>query len=174
MTAISASAQGGGKVLVLVGHPDMEQSKANKAMVNAIKDIPGVRIMDVYAEEFALENYRQAVKDASVLVMQFPFYWASAPSEMKRWQDEIFMHLMEEVAGKKMMVATTTGSEYDAYRSGGRNGYTMDELLRPYQLSANVAQMEWLTPFVLYQAGDDNNVKTGAAKYSETIRTLLK
>ena len=52
------------------------------------------------------------------------------------------MQLMEEVAGKRLVVATTTGSEYEAYRSGGRNGFTMDELLRPYQVSARVARME--------------------------------
>ena len=32
------------------------------------------------------------------------------------------------VAGKPLTVVTTTGSEYEAYRSGGRNRFTVDEL----------------------------------------------
>ena len=39
------------------------------------------------------------------------------------------------------MVVTTAGSEHDAYRSGGRNRFTVDELLRPYQASAVHAGM---------------------------------
>jgi len=124
-------------------------------------------------EEFTADNYRQAVKDASVLVLQFPFYWASAPSEIKRWQDEIFFQFMEITPGKKMLIATTTGSEYEAYRSGGRNGFTMDELLRPYQVSTKVAGMEWLTPFVLHSAGDDNAVASGAIKYKRLIESFV-
>ena len=34
--------------------------------------------------------------------------------------------VMTGVKGKTLTVATTTGSEYDAYRSGGKNMYTMD------------------------------------------------
>ena len=83
--------------------------------------------------------YRQA----SALVFQFPLYWMSAPSLLKKWQDEVFTYLAKTpaVAGKALLVAVTTGSEYSAYRSGGRNNFTMDELLRPYQASAYMP--EW-------------------------------
>ena len=51
------------------------------------------------------------------------------------------------------MVVTTAGSEHDAYRSGGRNRFTVDELLRPYQASAVHAGMIWQTPLVVYGMG---------------------
>ena len=174
MTVFSASAQSGGKVLILLGHPNFGQSKANKAMIDSVRSLDGVRIMDVYAEEFSLENYKEPFEQASVVVLQFPFYWASAPSEIKRWLDEVFFQLGDVRAGKKLLVATTTISEYEAYRSGGRNGFTMDELLRPYQITAKVAQMEWLTPFALHSAGDDDSVKAGAARYGALIESLVK
>ena len=61
----------------------------------------------------------------------------SAPSLLKKWQDEVFTFLSKTpaVAGKPLTVVTTTGSEYEAYRSGGRNRFTTDELLRPYQVN---------------------------------------
>ena len=65
----------------------------------------------------------------------------SAPSLLKRWLDEVFTYLAKTpaVAGKTLMVVTTAGSEHDAYRSGGRNRFTVDELLRP--LSRQVLYM---------------------------------
>ena len=79
----------------------------------------------------------------------------SAPSLLKKWQDEVFTHLSKTpaVAGKPLMIVTTTGSEYDAYRSGGRNRFTTDELLRPYQGSAIHSGMAWQTPIVAVTQG---------------------
>ena len=80
----------------------------------------------------------------------------SAPSLLKKWQDEVFTFLSKTpaVAGKSLTVVTTTGSEYEAYRSGGRNRFTMDELLRPYQVSAIHSGMSWQTPIVVYGMGN--------------------
>lgn len=83
MATISANAQSG-NVLILLGHPNMEESNANRAMIEAVKNLGQVKVMDVYAEEFTADSYRQAVRETSTLVLQFPFYWASAPSGMKR------------------------------------------------------------------------------------------
>lgn len=160
-------------ILVILGHPKLKESKANKTMIEAIKHIEGVKIMDIYSEDFSVDNYKKPVEEASILVFQFPFYWASAPSEIKRWIDEMFVSKLG-VKGKSLLIATTTGSEYEAYRSGGRNGYTMDELLRPYQLLAKVAQMKWLTPFILYSAGDEDSIIKGSSEYKRVIEGLLQ
>lgn len=62
-----------------------------------------------------------------------------------------------------------------SYRSGGRNKYTLDELLRPYQLLANHSGMLWETPFVLYGASlpdAGKRIEAGAAAYKEVIGKL--
>jgi glutathione-regulated potassium-efflux system ancillary protein KefG len=173
----SENANGRKDVLILVAHPDMKSSKANAALVDAVKDIPYVRIIHIYETPFTPETYKEAFGEARSIVFQFPFYWASAPHLLKQWCDEIFGSLQTEpgVKGKNLMVATTTGSEYEAYRAGGRNMFTIDELLRPYQVLANHSGMVWQTPFALYGTAlpDANErVEAGAIAYRDRISDL--
>ena len=137
------------KVVVLLAHPNMENSQANKALLDAIKDIEDVAIFNLYEmleqDILNMDAWSRIISHANAVVYQFPFYWMSAPSLLKKWQDGIFTYLAKTpaVAGKPLLVVTTTGSEFDAYRSGGRNRFTVDELLRPYQGGAVHAGMIW-------------------------------
>lgn len=127
------------QVVVLLAHPDIKSSQANKALADAIKELEEVAIYNLYEmrpeDAFNVDLWSKIISQASTLVFQFPLYWMSAPSLLKKWQDEVFTYLAKTpaVAGKALLVAVTTGSEYSAYRSGGRNNFTIDELLRPYQ-----------------------------------------
>lgn len=140
------------KVVVLLAHPNMENSQANKALLDAIKDIEDVAIFNLYEmleqDILNMDAWSRIISHANAVVYQFPFYWMSAPSLLKKWQDGIFTYLAKTpaVAGKPLLVVTTTGSEFDAYRSGGRNRFTVDELLRPYQGGAVHAGMVWEHP----------------------------
>lgn len=171
------------QVVVLLAHPNIKESQANKALMDAISDMEEVSVYNLYeirAEEaFNVETWTTIVSHATSLVFQFPFYWMSAPSLLKKWMDEVFTYLARTpaVAGKTLMVAVTTGSEYEAYRSGGRNHFTMDELLRPYQASAIHAGMGWQTPLVAYGMGTADaakNIAEGANRYKQSIEALIK
>lgn len=162
------------KVVILLAHPNIKGSQANKALIDAVSDIEGVAVFNLYelSEDIAFNV------DASAVIYQFPFYWMSAPSLLKKWQDEVFTHLSKTpaVAGKPLMIVTTTGSEYDAYRSGGRNRFTTDELLRPYQGSAIHSGMAWQTPIVVYGMGTADagkNIAEGANSYKQRIEMLI-
>jgi nitrogen regulatory protein PII len=66
--------------------------------------------------------------------------------------------------------------EFDAYRSGGRNGFTTDELLRPYQGSAIHSGMVWQTPIVVYGMGTADagkNIAEGANTYRQRVEMLV-
>ena len=163
------------KVLVLVAHPDIASSKANAAMLEQIKDLDFVLIINIYEAPFELSTYSEVFREANHIVFQFPFYWASAPHMLKKWCDEIFfaITLDSDLKEKTLTVATTTGSGYDAYRSGGVNMFTMDELLRPYQALANHSGMIWTTPFVLYGALSPEKMKEDILAYREKIKSLI-
>ena len=164
-------------VLILLAHPNMAASKANAAMIEAVKDYPFVRIINIYEAPFEAATYTAAFREAKHIVFQFPFYWASAPHLLKKWCDEIFGAIMADpgVKGKTLTVATTTGSEYEAYRSGGRNLFTIDELLRPYQVLAHHSGMVWQTPFVIYGTSlpdADKRIKEGATAYRGKMNSI--
>ena len=172
---------GSKKVVILLAHPNLKESQANKALADAVKDIDGVMVYDLYEyqdQSFDVTLWSTIISDASMIIFQFPFYWMSAPSLLKRWLDEVFTSLAKTpaVAGKPLQIVTTTGSEYAAYRSGGRNGFTMDELLRPYQGCAIHAGMTWHTPLVVYGIGSadaSRNIVAGAEAYKQRVEAAL-
>ncbi|MCD7901363.1 MAG: NAD(P)H-dependent oxidoreductase [Bacteroides sp.] len=170
-----------GKVLILLAHPNINTSRANKEMIDFVRDEDGVVVIDLYehaTEEFDLDFWSRQMSEASALIFQFPLYWMSAPYMLKRWQDEVFIHLSKSpiILGKPCLVVTSTGSEQESYRSRGRNRYTIDEILRPYQASILHAGMTWRTPIVIYAAGAEDagkRISICASKYKTTIEELL-
>ena len=169
------------KVVILLAHPNMKESQANKALIDAVSDIEGVAVFNLYDQQgasFDVDEWSKIISDASALIYQFPFHWMAAPSLLKKWQDEVFTFLSKTpaVAGKPLTVVTTTGSEYEAYRSGGRNRFTVDELLRPYQVSAIHSGMSWQTPVVVYGMGTADagkNIAEGANLYKQRVEMLI-
>ena len=170
------------KVVVLLAHPNMENSQANKTLFDVIKDMEEVAVFNLYempSEDLLnMDAWSRIISHATVLIYQFPFYWMSAPSLLKQWQDRIFTYLAKTpaVAGKPLLVATTTGSEFDADRSGGRNRFTVDELLRPYQAGAVHAGMVWQTPFVVYGMGTpeaEKNIAQAADLYKKRVSAFI-
>ena len=84
------------KVVVLLAHPNLKESQANKALADAVKDIDGVMVYDLYEyqdQSFDVNVWSTIISDASMVVFQFPFHWMSAPSLLKRWLDEVFTSL---------------------------------------------------------------------------------
>ena len=146
------------KTLVLVFHPDMSDSRINRplaARAEALGDDVTVRYMykiypdqkvDVAAEQAALEA-------ADRVVLQFPMYWYSTPALLKQWEDDVLLYgwaygsTGKALAGKELLVAVSTGGPGDAYSHESSYGYTLTELLRPLQATANMVQMTYLEPF---------------------------
>lgn len=154
------------KILLLVAHPDISASKANAALLDAVKDLPHVKIMHLYEEEFCRDTYLEAFTSADILLFQFPMYYGSSPSLLKRWSDEIFITFFDSpgYADKSLMVATTVGAPASAFTPEGINLYPVHTLLSPFHLQANFSGMRWLPEFVVYGVDDP---KEGAAHISE-------
>ena len=157
------------KVLVLLAHPNFAASKMNKALAEAAAQVAGVQVVNIYDYPVDVETYREAVTAAKAIVFQFPFYFRSAPHLLKQWTDEVhFVLNMEGIpAGKNFMVATTTGSEEEAYRHDGRHLYTMEEYLRPYEGMARHAGMNWHKPLVAY--GNPANADLAEKQLAEAV-----
>ena len=162
------------KVLVLLAHPNYAASKMNKALAEAASQVAGVQVVNIYDYPVDVETYREVVAAAKAIVFQFPFYFRSAPHLLKKWTDEVhFVLNMEGIpAGKDFVVATTTGSEEEAYRHDGRHMYTMEEYLRPYEGMARHAGMNWHKPLVAY--GNPANPDLAAEQLAEATAEYKK
>jgi glutathione-regulated potassium-efflux system ancillary protein KefG len=70
------------KVVILLAHPNIKESQANKALVDAVSDMEGVAVFNLYelSQEIAfnVDEWSKIISDASAVIYQFPFYWMSA------------------------------------------------------------------------------------------------
>ena len=46
----------------------------------------------------------------------------------------------------------TTGEPESAYQQSGLNRYSMSDIMRPFELTAQMCRMHWMTPMILYWA----------------------
>jgi glutathione-regulated potassium-efflux system ancillary protein KefG len=167
--------------IFIVAHPDLKHSKANAAILEKLTHLNNITdVIDLYNNKkaFKVDYCKEKIGNAGVIVFQFPFYFAQAPSEMKRWIDEVFYELCKDnfFRNRKLMVVATTGAEESTYSKLGRNGYSVEELLLPYRFMAQYLGMEWVKPFVVYGvsgAEADNNVAKGLVDFEKTIMELI-
>ena len=69
------------KVVILLAHPNMKESQANKALIEAVSDIEGVAVFNLYDQQdaaFDVDEWSKIISDASALIYQFPFHWMAA------------------------------------------------------------------------------------------------
>ena len=81
------------KILVLFAHPYPHMSRVNRAMAEAVRDLPHVTVRDLYEiyPDFYIDVKREQalLTTHDVIVMQHPVYWYSCPSLLKEWMDSV-------------------------------------------------------------------------------------
>ncbi|MBI0091337.1 NAD(P)H-dependent oxidoreductase [Lactobacillus sp. M0345] len=149
------------KTLVLVSHPEYDNSMTEAFLKQCQSDIENVDwvVLDNIQTDFTFdkEQEQQRLKQYDRILFQFPMYWYSAPALMKKYEDDVFtknfIAYEQEGAlkGKEMGIIITLGDPIKDYQVGGREGFSISELLKPYQAIAQRGQMKFLKPFVISQ-----------------------
>ncbi|GAT91068.1 NAD(P)H-dependent oxidoreductase [Apilactobacillus kunkeei] len=149
------------KTLVLVSHPEYDNSMTEAFLKQCQSDIENVNwvILDNIQTDFTFdkEKEQQRLAQYDRILFQFPMYWYSAPALMKKYEDDVFtknfIAYEQEgtLKGKEMGIITTLGDPIKDYQVGGREGFSISELLKPYQAIAQRGQMKFLKPFVISQ-----------------------
>ena len=172
------------KILLLFSHPAIRRSRVNRAMLAAAREIDGVTVHDLYETypDFAIDVDREQalLDDHDAIVCQHPFFWYSAPSIVKEWQDLVLEHGWaygrhgDRLRGKRWMQAITTGGRDQAYGREGLNRYSIDELLRPFEATANLCGMVWQPPFVVHAThlADVGEIDAAAGAYRAALADL--
>ena len=158
--AIPAAADS--QVLVLVAHPQMEQSRANRKLMRAARALPGVQVRDLYALYpdylIDIEAEQAALARATLVVWQHPIHWYSMPPLMKLWVDEVLGFGWaygpggSALRGKDLWLVASTGGPEDSYRPQSYNRYFFDAFLPPYEQTAALCGMRFLPPLLLHGA----------------------
>lgn len=149
------------RILWYLFHPKFSQSVGNRVLLDAVRDLPGLTLVDGYAEypDFKIDVKREQERLVAhdLIVFQHPFYWYSCPALFKEWQDAVLEYGFayppkegKELHGKHWLSVLTTGGPQWAYQAGGYNNYAMSELLRPLQQTANLCGLRWHSPFIVH------------------------
>jgi glutathione-regulated potassium-efflux system ancillary protein KefF len=172
------------EVLVLVAHPQMEQSRANRTLMRAAGELAAasrgrVEVRDLYAlyPDYLIDvPVEQALlAQAKLVVWQHPVHWYSMPPLMKLWLDEVLAFGWAygpggtALQGKDLWLAATTGGPEDSYRPDSYNRYFFDAFLPPYEQTAALCGMRFLPPLLLHGAH-----RVGATAIEEHARVYAE
>lgn len=171
-------------VLVLFAHPALRNSRVNAQLADAIRDVDGVTLHDLYEVypelDIDVEAEQRLLDEHQVIVLQHPFYWYSTPAVLKEWQDLVLQHGWaygtggDNLRGKTLLSAISTGGREEAYQAEGYNHFTMRQLLAPIEQTANLCGMAYLAPFVVHGTHllEEADLKQHAADYRSLLEGL--
>ncbi len=167
------------KTLVNVFHPNLAGSSVSRRWVNAIESLQDVSINLLYDQypdsQINIEREQKLLLGHDRIVFQHPFWWYSTPPLMKKWLDEVLTYGWaygpggNALHGKEWVSAISTGGPEESYQSGGYNNFSMSELLKPLQQTANLIGMKFLPPFVLH-----GTVQATIEQLDESAQSYLK
>lgn len=150
------------KILNLVFHPNLQGSRNNNTWKTQLEESGKITTSrDLYSEypdfQINVEKEQALLAEHDRIILQFPFYWYSMPPLLKKWLDDVLAYNFaygpdgEKLKGKDMQVVVSVGGREKFY-SGFDIFTTVPDLLRPFQLTANLTQMNYLQPEYMFNA----------------------
>jgi len=152
------------KTLVILTHPDIENSVINKRWIEELEKYPDKfdihqlykiypdEKINVLAEQRLIENYNK-------IIFQFPLYWFSSPPLLKKWLDEVLTYGWAfgsksgyKLENKKIALAISAGAIKDDYSIKGNYNHTLKEVLVPFELTFKYVKANYLRYFVNYES----------------------
>ncbi|SET47106.1 NAD(P)H-dependent oxidoreductase [Thorsellia anophelis] len=160
--------------LYIFGHPNLDESFMNKAILETLRlnirpqdkiwKLSEHQLKDEDTENeitiltpFDIPNIQVEVEKYSSIVLVFPYHWYSVPHILKKFLDQLFTYEWSysqsgkmALKNKNLYLLTTLGATYEDHMRGGFNHYSVEETLLPFRLGANIGQMNYRQPGIIY------------------------
>ena len=169
-------------ISVVYAHPYPSRSRANAALLAAIRDVPQVEVRslyDLYPDfDIDADAERKALEGARLVAFLHPVYWYAAPALLKHWFDTVLVRGWAygeggtALRGKDCLWIPTTGGDDAAFSASGRHGHPFATFTPVMEQTARFCGMNWLEPFVLHGAhliGDDE-LRDAAGALAQRLR----
>ena len=135
------------KTLIIAAHPHIAQSVVNKRWLDELAKHPDRftvhRLYTAYPDgKIDIAREQALVEAHGGIVFQFPVYWFNCPPLLKQWFDDVLTYgwaygsAGRAFAGRKTGIAVSLGAPAEDYRPNGTVGYGLDDVLRPFELTA--------------------------------------
>ena len=174
------------RILILFAHPKFEKSRTNQALVEGVRNMEGVTFHDLYERypDYYIDvAYEQKLLEQhDVIIWHHPFYWYSCPPLLKQWIDVVlefgwaYGSEGNALRGKQCLQVITTGGSEKVYCADGKNMYSINEFLRPFEQTARLCGMKYEAPFAVMGTHQltDEDLHQHALQYRTIIDSLLQ
>ncbi|MCP4486277.1 MAG: flavodoxin family protein [Gammaproteobacteria bacterium] len=173
------------KLLILFAHPSPQRSEINIPLFKSSLGVEGVTAVDLYLEypnyQIDIKREQRRLLDHDCIIFMFPLYWYSTPAILKEWQDLVleygfaYGHEGHALHGKDFLCALSAGGPESFYRENSDRFFSIRELLRPLEQSANLCGMNFLPPFALFGARtalDEGRIDQHVADWHKVLVAL--
>jgi len=143
-------------------HPYPARSRANAALLAAVRDLPNIEVRSLYAmyPDFDIDApaERGAIGRATAIVLLHPLYWYTTPALLKHWFDVVLTKGFAygeggtALHGKTCLWAVTTGGDDQAFSEPGRHHRELAAFQPVVEQTVRYCGMTWAAPFVVHGA----------------------
>ncbi len=169
------------QILNLVFHPDLRASRVNRTWKRILDASGKIKTsVDMYMRypdfKIDIEREQADLLAHDRIVFQFPMYWYSMTPLLKRWLDDVLTYGFaygstgDKLKGKDLQVIVSVGGQPHFY-SGFDIYATVHELMRPFQLTANLCRMNYMLPLWMFRAdvADEQTIEEHGRRWAEII-----
>ncbi len=151
------------QTLLIFAHTFWEDSKANKALLEAAKSLDNLTIHNLSTtykdNNINVESEITLLQKADKIIFQFPLFWFSTPSLMKEWEDRVLTAILYSsnpklLQDKTFSIITTAHGEESSY--DGHHGYGINTLLSPINHTFAYLGAKIEEAFCIFSANADN------------------
>lgn len=168
------------KTLVILAHPDIENSRINKKWKEELEKYPDeIKVHELYKEypdwNIDVEKEHKLIEGYDNIILQFPVYWCSCPPLLKKWFDDVWTFNWaygpegDKLKNRKIGLAISAGSLEESYT------LPVNEILSPFKASTIHVGAEFLPYFSLFGTVhdmSDEKVAQSAVEYVEYIKNI--
>lgn len=172
-------------LLLIFAHPYPDRSRANEALLEAVRDLRGLELRSLYdlypSFDIDVVAEQAALGRANVVIWQHPIYWYAPPSLLKHWFDKVLQRGFaygeggDALRGKRCLWVATTGGEPAAYDPSGMHRLPFAEFVPPVEQTARFCQMTWEPPLIVHGAHkvSDDELRALGRDYRARLARML-
>lgn len=169
------------RILIIFAHPRFEESHTHKALLGAVEHGFQVTIHDLYElyPDFNINVAfeKEVLLKHDLIIWQHPLYWYSCPPLLKQWIDMVLEFGWAygpgglALEGKFFLQVISSGGNREVYATGGRNRFSLNTFLTPFNQTVHLCKAHYLPPFVVQ--GTHRLEAAALTEYAQTYASLL-
>ena len=169
-------------ILIVHAHPYPQHSRAGKALLAAVGDLPAVEmrsLYDLYPDfDIDVAAEQAALARAGLVVWLHPVYWYNVPAMLKHWFDVVLLRGWAygkdgtALRGKPCLWVPTSGGDREAYSATGVHEQPFENFIHSIEQTARFCGMTWEEPLVVHGAHKVSDTELASAAQNFRARLV--